>query len=134
MKRKFNELFNSTLIGMGFGMPTTIICMILIGGYKPFFKEFIVWMIASALFGIVSNIFFSNERLGFFVAMLLNFVSCFVITIVAGAICGYADSILSLIIGIAPIFIVSYLIICGISFLSMKLEEKKINKALRNKE
>lgn len=131
--KKFNLYLHSILIGMGFGMPTTIICMLLLGGYKPFFKEFIVWMVASALFGIISRLFFDNEYLTLPVATVLHFISCFIITVLAGTICGYANGILLLINGIAPIFIVAYLIIYIISMISMKIEVKKVNDALNER-
>lgn len=134
MKNNFNSLLSSIITGMGFGMPTTIICMIIIGGYKPIFNEFIVWTIASALFGLVSKLFFNNEKISMPIAILLHFLSCFTITIIAGYICGYANSILPLIMGIAPIFIIAYLIIYFISILTMKIEAKRVTGKLNNEQ
>lgn len=128
MKNK--SVLTAIITGMGIGMPVAILCMILIGGYQAVMKEFIVWLVASALFGLMSKVFFDNEKLTLPLATALHFAGCLTVTMVAGMICGYSQSFVSLFLGIAPVFVVVYVVIYGVSYISMKREAKKANEKL----
>ena len=51
----------NAIIGMGFGFPITLLCMSLIGGYNEVVREFFVWMVASALYGLLSTVMDSKK-------------------------------------------------------------------------
>jgi len=129
MKNEKPSVLRYALIGIGIGIPITLICMILIGGFNSVVAEFLVWTVASALFGILSLIF-ERQSLPLPAAMAIHCVGCFVITILACLICGYAKNFLSLIAGILPVFVVVYMVIYIAIMLKVKADEKKINKAL----
>lgn len=126
-------IFSSVISGIGIGIPVTLICMLVIGGYTHILKEFIVWTVASALFGVVTNLIFRNDRLNLPVSTTVHCICCLAIAIIACAVCNYSDNLLSLFLGVAPVFIVVYVIIYAVSIIIMKIEAKKANKALNNR-
>ena len=123
----------SAIIGMGFGFPITLLCMALIGGYNAVVQEFLVWMVASALYGVLSTIM--NETkfdLPLPVSIGLHFFGCVVITMGAALLCGYVSSIADVLPILIPAVII-YAVVCLICFLLMKQNEKAVNKALEEK-
>ena len=123
----------SAIIGMGFGFPITLLCMALIGGYNAVVQEFLVWMVASALYGVLSTIM--NETkfdLPLPVSIGLHFFGCVVITMGAALLCGYVSSIADVLPVLIPAVII-YAVVCLICFLLMKQNEKAVNKALEEK-
>ena len=52
----------NAIIGMGFGFPITLLGMALIGGYNAVVQEFLVWMVASALYGVLSTIMDEKKK------------------------------------------------------------------------
>jgi len=134
MKRQNHSLIDYALTGLGFGFPITLICMILIGGMNGVVKEFFTWMVASALFGIISGVLNSDKcELKLPVAMALHCLLCLAVATGAGAIIGYADNFLELLKGILPVFVIVYVIVYAVCIALMKREEKKINEALKDK-
>ncbi|MBQ8236925.1 MAG: DUF3021 domain-containing protein [Oscillospiraceae bacterium] len=133
MKINSSALIQSALTGMGIGFPVTLVCMASIGGFNGVIQEFAVWMVASALFGILSGVlFYSKHDLAFPAALGLHLVGCFAVTVIACAIIGYGNDLLELIISILPGFLTIYAVIYGVCFAIMKHHEKQINEALRN--
>lgn len=123
----------SAIIGMGFGFPITLLCMALIGGYNTVVQEFLIWMVASALYGLLSVVMDSKRLdMPLPVSLGLHFFGCIVITMGAALLCGYVTSWAD----VLPIVIPSiaiYVVVCFICFLLMKKDEKQINKALQQK-
>ena len=123
----------NAIIGMGFGFPITLLCMALIGGYNAVMKELLIWMAASALYGVLSTIM--DERkfdMPLPVSIGLHFFGCVVITMGAALLCGYVSSIAH----VLPILIPAigiYFVVYFICFLLMKQNEKTVNKALEEK-
>ncbi len=130
---KFKDIILACITGVGVGMPVTIICMIILGGWNGVIKEFLVWLVASALFGVLS-ILFKNSKLSLPLITAIHCVGCLIITCSACAIIGYGDSFFSILLGVLPIFIIVYAVIYIVTLLSAKAEAKKINEALNNKE
>ena len=121
----------SIIVGVGIGSPVTLVCMGLIGGFQPIMKELLVWIVASALYGVISVLIFNNKKdLALPLAMLLHCIGCLIITVAAVVICGYVESILSFALNVLPIFVVVYVVILGVCFVMMKAEEKRINEKL----
>lgn len=123
----------NAIIGMGFGFPITLLCMMLIGGYNAVVKEFLVWMLASALYGLLSTAMDSpKNNMPAPLSFAIHFFGCVIITMGAALLCGYVHSIADVLPILIPAVII-YIAICGICFLLMKKNEKEINKALENK-
>lgn len=130
---KKHYLLNA-IIGMGFGFPITLLCMVMIGGYNEVLKEFIVWMVASALYGLLSSAVFNRQsNLPLWGSIGLHAVGCLTITIVAALLCGYIASFSDVLPVLIPASIV-YLLVYGLCVLMMKQNEKQVNKALEKNE
>ena len=123
----------NAIIGMGFGFPITLLCMTLIGGYNAVVQEFLVWMAASALYGLLSTLMDSEKiELPLPVSIGLHALGCIIITLGAATLCGYIGSIAD-VLPILILAIVIYIVVCLVCFLLMKQHEKQINKALEEK-
>ena len=130
MKKNNNSWISYALTGTGIGFPITALCMLLIGGYNQATRELLIWMAASALFGLASGLFFQKDNLKLLTATALHFLCCLVIASTAGWLCGYADSFLALLGSILPVFVLVYLVVYLSVFFSMRREAERINKAL----
>lgn len=122
--------FLNAIIGMGFGFPITLLCMAVIGGYREELKEFLVWMVASALYGLLTSAVFNRKTdLPLWCSIGLHAVGCLTITILAALICGYLTKFSDVLLLLIPALIV-YLLVYGVCVLMSKQNEKKVNKAL----
>lgn len=122
------------VVGMGIGFPITLVCMTLVGGFNDVVAEFLVWMIASALYGVLSGVlFYRKNDLSLPAEMALHCLGCLIVTVAAAAICGYVDSVLTILLGVLPVFVVIYALVYAFCIFLMKENEKQINQAL-NKE
>jgi len=123
----------NAIIGMGFGFPITLLCMLMIGGYNPVMKEFLVWMAASALYGVLSTVMDEKKfEMPLPVSIGLHFFGCAVITMGAALLCGYVSSLGDILPVMIPVIII-YAAVCLVCFLLMKQNEKAVNKALEEK-
>jgi hypothetical protein len=123
----------NAIIGMGFGFPITLLCMLLIGGYNPVMREFLVWMAASALYGVLSTVMDSEKMdLPLPASIGLHALGCIVITMGAALLCGYIQSVADVLPIMIPAILI-YIVVCLVCFLLMKQTEKQINKALEEK-
>ena len=123
----------NAIIGMGFGFPITLLCMVLIGGYNAVVQEFLIWMVASALYGVLSTVMDSKKfDIPLLVSIGLHALGCIVITMGAALLCGYINSIAA-VLTILIAALVIYTVVCLICFLLMKQNEKQINNALEEK-
>lgn len=130
MKKKI--VFNA-IVGMGFGFPVTLLCMILFGGFHEVIREFLVWLVASALYGMLSGVLFDRERdLHQIVAIAIHFVGCTAITMGAALVNGYVTGIADVLPILIPVFVI-YAVISLICIWLNKQTEKRINKALEDK-
>ena len=123
----------NAIIGMGFGFPITLLCMILIGGYNSVMKEFLVWMAASALYGVLSTIMDEKQfDMLLPVSVGAHFFGCVAITMGAAWLCGYIGSVADVLPILIPVILI-YFVVYFICFLLMKQNEKAVNKALEEK-
>ena len=123
----------AALTGMGFGFPITLLCMTLIGGYNEVLREFMIWMAASALYGLLSVVMDSKKLdMPMPVSIGLHFAGIIVITMGAALLCGYVSGIMDVLPILIPTFAI-YAAVCGVCFWLMKKDEKQINKALQEK-
>ncbi len=130
---KFKNLAIAGITGIGIGIPVALICMVSIGGWNDVIKEFLVWTVASALFGVLSVVTFSNDKLNLILSTVLHCIGCLVITLCACTIVGYSNDFVELLLAVAPVFVVVYALIYSITVLSMKANAKKANDALNKK-
>ena len=116
----------SAIIGMGFGFPITLLCMVLIGGYNAVVQEFLVWMVASALYGVLSTAMNSKKfDIPLLVSIGLHALGAIVITMGAALLCGYIHSSAD----VRPILIpalVIYIVVCLICFSFCFISKKQI--------
>ena len=106
MKKNPSLLFQYALVGIGYGIPVTLTCMALIGGWQAPLGEFTTWTVASALIGILSGIAFGSEKLTLPQALALHGTGTFGIVVGACWLCGYASSFTRLFTGILPVFLI----------------------------
>ena len=132
MKKQSISMTDFAMYGIGVGIPITLVCMTLIGGWNSIVREFLIWTVASALFGIISGLLRRNEQLPLPAAMALHCLACLAVAAGAGALCGYADSFWDLVLGILPVFVVVYLAVYALAIFAMKREELRINEILEN--
>lgn len=123
-------IMSNALVGMGIGFPVMVGCMILFGGFNAVTKELLVWLVASALYGILSGVMFSwHEELPLPAALGLHCLGCLTITVTAAVLCGYITGLSSAVAVLIP-FVVIYGAIYGGCVWAMKRNEKQINQAL----
>ena len=123
----------NAFVGMGFGFPVTLLCMTLFGGYNAVVKELFVWMIASALYGILATVMDSSKNeMPMPLSFGIHFFGCVAITLGAALLNGYVTSLNDLIPILVPTLVI-YVAICGICFWLMKKNEKEVNKELEGK-
>ena len=130
MKKNNESLISFALAGTGIGFPVTVLCMTLVGGYNQATRELLIWLAASALFGVVSGLFFRKEDVKLLTATVLHFVCCLGIAAAAGWLCGYGDSFLNLLGAMLPVFLLVYAAVYLAVFFAMKREAAQINQAL----
>lgn len=134
MKNKLSAILSACVIGIGIGIPITLVCMTVIGGFNGVVREFLIWTVASALFGVLSLLLFQMPgNLSLPVATVLHCFGCMAVAAGAGALIGYADSFLELLLGILPVFLLVYAVLYGSFYFAMKKEAKRINEELNNK-
>ena len=130
---KIKDFCLAVITGIGIGIPVTLICMISIGGFNEIVKEFLVWTIASALFGVLSVVTFRNEKLNLIVSTILHCAGCLGITVGACAVIGYSSNFGEIMLSIAPVFLIVYAVLYGVMIISMKINARKANEALEKK-
>ncbi len=130
---KIKDFILAMITGIGIGIPITIICMISIGGFNEVIKEFLVWTVASALFGVLSVLTFKNEKLNLIASTIIHCIGCLGITVGTCAIIGYSSNVLDILLSVAPVFVVVYAVLYGVSLISMKINARKANEALKEK-
>lgn len=130
MKKSPFLMLNAALTGIGYGIPVTIMCMALIGGWQEPLGEFTVWTAASALIGLLSAMTFGSERLNLPGALGIHGLGTLAIVVLSCWLCGYDSNPLAILSGILPLFLVIYGVIYGINYFVIKQEEKRVNAAL----
>lgn len=130
MEKKKTPWMSLILQGTGIGFPVLALCAVLSGGWNEMTVELVTWVVASALFGVVSGLFLHKLTLSMPVAIGLHFVCCLAIALGACMICGYTDDPVSLLLGVLPVFLVVYAVVWVICYRAMKREAKRINDTL----
>lgn len=123
----------AAITGMGIGFPITLLCMTLVGGYNPVVRELLIWMSASALYGLLSVAMDSKKfDMPLPLSIGLHLFGIVAITMGAALLCGYVSGMGSVLAILLPTVVI-YLVVCGLCYWLMKKDEKQINKALQEK-
>lgn len=134
MKKNVFDLFGACISGIGIGVPITLVCMTVIGGFNGVVREFLIWTVASALFGVLSLLLFLRPNdLSLPAATALHCIGCMVVAAGAATLCGYSDSFLDVLVHVLPVFVVVYGLLYGSTYRAMKAEAKRINEELEKK-
>lgn len=130
---KQTSIIRAIISGIGIGIPVTLVCMALLGGFNPVVREFLIWTVASALYGLITQLVFGSERFSVPLALGLHCAGCVIITAAAVMLCGYTQNPGHFLSAILPVFLVVYIAVSAVCFLYAKWEAKKINAALEQK-
>ena len=128
MKKLF-DILEFALVGVGIGSIITTICISIMAGPLCRTKDFAVWIIVSAIIGIVTKLMYS-DKINLLVSTIIHLCVSFVS---ASYICGYGNTLMELVKNILPVFLIIYFVIYVIIFAATKLNEKAVNKALNGK-
>lgn len=124
------SVFWNAIIGMGFGFPITVACMAMLGGFDGAARELLVWVGASALYGVFTGLAYHWKlEVPLPVSLGLHCLGCLLITVAAVLLNGYVKCVGDLVPVLVP-FVVIYAVVYGLCFWGMKREEKRINEAL----
>ena len=129
---KIKNTLLACITGIGIGMPVTILCMALIGGWNDAVKEILVWLVASALFGVLSLIF-NSDRMNLIVATVIHCTGCLAVTCTACTINEYSNNFFEMLLAILPVFVIVYAVIYTSTLIASKKEAKKITESLNKK-
>lgn len=92
--------------------------------------EMTVWLIASVIYG-VSTMLFNVERLSLLAATVLHFLLEYVVTVLCCLYLGYGATLEEAALGCLPLFVVLYVLIYVGSFISIRIQMKRINQKLQ---
>lgn len=130
--KTLRNLFGLGITGAGIGSVVTTISMAALGVENCSVAEFAIWIAASVLIGIATQIVFS-DKLILPVATLIHLATCLAIVTATVYICGYVSSYMTFFKIILPMFILIYAVIYVAVFVNTKFNEKAVNKALQKK-
>ena len=126
---KIKNTLIACITGIGVGMPISILCIATLGGFDETVKEVLVWLVASALFGVLSLIF-NSGKLNLILSTAIHCVGCLAVTCTACTINGYSDNFFDILVSVLPVFAIVYIVIYSAAMVSAKAEAKKINESL----
>lgn len=130
--KKLLNILHFSIIGAGIGSVFTTISMFVLGEQTARIKEFALWILASMIMGIATQIMFT-DKIKLPVATILHFLICFAVVVITNFACGYIDSVSTVFKLIVPMFIAIYSLIYAVIFITAKSNEKAVNKALNSK-
>ncbi|MBP3701913.1 MAG: DUF3021 domain-containing protein [Lachnospiraceae bacterium] len=131
MKKHTFSMTEFALQGIGIGVPVTLVCMTLLGGWNDAIAEMLVWTVASALIGLLSGwCFYHRGEWSLLRATMTHGVGCLVLVVGAGWVCGYAKDPWELLLAMLPVFVVVYVAIYWIIYCSVRREAQRINEKL----
>ena len=131
------SLIRHIAVATAIGFPFTLICLWIFGAYEAtgmvVLRMCTVWYIASILYGVVSMIY-DFDILSLPVTIIIHFIVCFVITIGAAAAAGLLQvmSFGKMLLSVAPVFVIIYAVICVITTMAIKHDEKQINNKIKS--
>lgn len=131
------NLFKHIAVATAIGFPCTLICLWIFGAYDAtgmvVLRMCTVWYIASILYGVIGMIY-DFDILALPVTMLIHFIVCFAITIIAAAAAGLLQimSFGKMLLAVTPVFVIIYAVICVMTTIAIKRDEKQINNKIKS--
>ncbi len=125
------------MIGLAIGFVCTTVCLWALGGYKAtgiaVMRQFTTWLMASALYGLISLIYDTNIPLP--ASLSIHFIGCAAITFVASIVSGIMEFMpwYEWFIHVLPVFVLIYIVIGAVTTITTRCQAKKINKKLDEK-
>ncbi len=140
MKKSMSRLvLDHIIVGLGIGFVVVTVSFWLCGAYEmgglELMRQMTAWLVASALYGLVSLIY--DSGIAFPAVLAIHFIGCTTVTLVAS----YASGIMTYLnwhfvdwcTHILPSFVIVYIIISVLVTLVDKCETKKINQKINAK-
>ncbi|MCI9625281.1 MAG: DUF3021 domain-containing protein [Clostridia bacterium] len=135
MKKKVME---HVIVGLGIGFVVTTVCLWIFklneATGAEVMREFTVWLIASALYGLISLIYDSNMSLP--LSCAIHFIACALVTFIASVASGIIDYFAhwyEWFIYVLPVFVLIYLVIGTGMTIVARCQAKKINEKISKK-
>lgn len=125
----FEAVLSCVTTGISVGVPVAVFCMVVMGTFNDTLQQVIVWIIASALIGLLSAVFFA-EKINLIVSTIVHCVGCFVVAVAASILCGYSDNLGEVVLMILPIFLIIYVVLYAVVMIYLKIQAKRIDKVL----
>ena len=115
--------------GLAIGFLVTTFCLLVNTGANETMRQVLVWMIASALYGVIS-LLFEIDSLPLPAATALHLLLCTAVTSLAAWVLGYADSLLGMALHVFPTFLAIYAVIYLSIFASIWIGARRMNRKL----
>jgi len=96
------------------------------GVHREAVKIYMVWIGASALYGIATKEIMFSCRMNLLLSTIIHGLICFAVTVVGWRLCSFEETTTTLVLE----FLIIYAIIYMVCFLSSKNEAKKINSSI----
>lgn len=133
MKKKFVDVLMHILVAVGIGAIVSTICMYCLNP-DPVVHETLkntgAWLVASALFGVLSKIY-DSDALPLPLAMAIHMGGCLVITLVTCWLLGYAELGGNFFLAVVPLFFVIYVVISMLVFWADHKSAREVNEKLK---
>ena len=133
MKKKILDLVEHILVAVGIGAIVSTVCMFVLQPEPvahDVLKQTSAWLVASALFGILSKIY-DCEALPLPAAIGIHMGGCLTITLATCWLLGYAELGGNFFFAILPVFLVIYGVISGLVFWADHKSAEEVNQNLK---
>ena len=119
------------MMGIAFGAVIVTVSLYASGGMNDTLKEIIIWLIASAVIGLISTIY-ESDRFTDITATLVHAPVTFIVALISGWMLDYGDgSVLLLIQRMLPVIVIIYVVIHLVLFLFRRAALREVNRHLK---
>ncbi|MDD6612687.1 MAG: DUF3021 family protein [Clostridiales bacterium] len=119
------------MVGIAFGAIIITVSLYASGDMNDTLKEIIIWLIASAVIGLISTIY-ESDRFTDITATLVHAPVTFIVALISGWMLDYGDgSVLLLIQRMLPVIVIIYVVIHLVLFLFRRAALREVNRHLK---
>ena len=119
------------MVGIAFGAIIITVSLYASGDMNDTLKEIIIWLIASAVIGLISTIY-ESDRFTDITATLVHAPVTFIVALISGCMLDYGDgSVLLLIQRMLPVIVIIYVVIHLVLFLFRRAALREVNRHLK---
>ena len=133
MKKKFLDFVEHVLVAIGIGAIVSTLCMLAFNS-NPVVQETLkntgAWLIASALFGVLSKIY-DSDALPLPLTVAIHMGGCLAVTLVTCWLLGYAELGGNFFLAVVPLFFVIYVVISMLVFWADHKSAREVNEKLK---